>query len=181
MERSIGRMELLVNDLLDISRIEGGKLAMRVTESDLAALCRAVAEEQMAASERHIEVDLPAEPLLVPMDAERIAQVVANLVSNALKYSIHGCPVTLRARREGDFALVAVRDEGAGIPPEAQELLFERFYRVPGVQVQTGSGVGMGLGLYISREIVERHGGRIWVESAVGEGTTFFFTLPVKQ
>ncbi len=179
MERSIGRMELLVNDLLDISRLEGGKLAIHVTESDLAVLCRAVAEEQMTASERHIDLDLPAKPLMVPMDAERIAQVVTNLVSNAIKYSPADCPVSLGARLDGDSALVAVRDEGMGIPPDAQELLFERFYRVPGVQVQTGSGVGMGLGLYISREIVERHGGRIWVESRVGEGTTFFFTLPL--
>jgi two-component system phosphate regulon sensor histidine kinase PhoR len=181
MERSIGRMELLVNDLLDISRIEGGKLALRIAESDLGALCRNVAEEQMTASERHIEVNVPAKPLTVPMDAERIAQVITNLVSNALKYSNNDCPVTLSARRERDSALVSVHDEGAGIPPEAQELLFERFYRVPGVQVQTGSEVGMGLGLYISREIVERHGGRIWVESAVGEGTTFFFTLPWRR
>ena len=181
MERSIGRMELLVNDLLDISRIEGGKLAMRVEEADLAAVCRAVAEEQMTASERRIKVNMPTKPLLVPMDAERIAQVLTNLVSNALKYSTHNCPVTISARREDEEALVAVHDEGSGIPPESQELLFERFYRVPGVQVQTGSEVGMGLGLYISREIVERHGGRIWVESQVGEGTTFFFTLPLEQ
>jgi two-component system phosphate regulon sensor histidine kinase PhoR len=179
MERSIWRMELLVNDLLDVSRIEGGKLALRIEESDLVAVCRAVAEEQMAASERSIELDLPRAPLMVPMDAERIAQVIANLLSNALKYSPADCRVTLRARHEGGSALVSVRDEGAGIPPDAQEQLFERFYRVPGVQVQTGSGVGMGLGLYISREIVERHGGRIWVESAVGEGTTFFFSLPM--
>jgi two-component system phosphate regulon sensor histidine kinase PhoR len=181
MERSIGRMELLVNDLLDISRIEGGKLALRIAESNLGALCRNVAEEQMTASERHIEVNVPAKPLLVPIDAERIAQVITNLVSNALKYSNPDCPVTLRARRERDFVLVSVHDEGAGIPPEAQEMLFERFYRVPGVQVQTGSEVGMGLGLYISREIVERHGGHIWVESAVGEGTTFSFTLPLRR
>jgi signal transduction histidine kinase len=107
--------------------------------------------------------------------------VLTNLLSNALKYSAQECPVALGVRAEGQRAVLTVRDEGAGIPAESLPHLFERFYRVPGVQVQSGSGVGMGLGLFITHEIVERHGGTIQVQSAVGEGTTFTVTLPLAR
>jgi PAS domain S-box-containing protein len=182
MERSIERMERLVNDLLDVSRIEGGKLALRLEEVDLRELCRQAAEEQTAATDRAIALELPAKPLRAVVDPERIGQVLTNLLSNALKYSPHGCQVSLSLgvtpERE---ALFTIHDEGAGIPPELQHHLFQRFYRVPGVQVQSGSGVGLGLGLYISREIVERHHGRIWVESDVGSGASFRFTIPLER
>lgn len=179
MERAIGRMERLVNDLLDVSRIDSGRLALRRERFDLAALCRQVAEEQTAATERPIEVELLAEPITVYADADRIGQVLTNLLSNALKYSAELSAVRLRVEVGQEMATVSVYDAGAGIPPEDLAHLFERFYRVPGVQVQSGSGVGLGLGLFISKEIVERHGGRMWVESAVGAGSTFSFTLPV--
>ncbi|MBF6592073.1 MAG: hypothetical protein IVW57_16310, partial [Ktedonobacterales bacterium] len=180
MERSIERMERLVNDLLDVSRIQAGKLALRLELCDLSEICRQIAEEQSAAAERAITLVLPEAPVLAVADAERIGQVLTNLLSNAIKYSPAGCPITLSLRiTEEHQALLAVHDEGGGIPPELQGHLFERFYRVPGVQVQSGSGVGLGLGLYISREIVERHRGRIWVESDVGAGATFAFTIPL--
>ena len=178
MERAIGRMERLVNDLLDVSRIDSGKLPLRPERFDLAALCQEVAEEQMAASERPIDLDLPAKPLEVNADPDRIGQVLANLISNALKYSTERSRVSVRLARHGDTVTASVYDAGGGIPAEDLPHLFERFYRVPGVQVQSGSGVGLGLGLYISKEIVERHGGHIWVESTVGTGSTFGFTLP---
>jgi PAS domain S-box-containing protein len=180
MDRSIERMERLVNDLLDVSRIQAGKLALRLEDCDLAALCRQIAQEQSAASDRPITLDLPEQPIIATADPERLGQVLTNLLSNALKYSPPGCLVSLTLHVEdGGQAHMIVRDEGAGIPPDLQEHLFERFYRVPGVQVQSGSGVGLGLGLYISREIVERHHGRIWVESSVGEGASFHVTLPL--
>jgi PAS domain S-box-containing protein len=180
MERSIERMERLVNDLLDVTRIQERKLALRLESCDLVTIARQVAAEQMAATERPITLDLPSEPVMTIADSERIGQVLTNLLSNALKYSSPGCPVWLKLEvvpaREAHFV---VKDEGAGIPPGLQTHLFERFYRVPGVQVQSGSGVGLGLGLYISREIVERHGGRMSVESGVGQGAAFHVTLPL--
>lgn len=178
MERAIGRMERLVNDLLDVSRIDSGRLALRRERFDLATLCREVAAEQMAATERPIDLNLPDAAVDVEADPDRIGQVLTNLISNALKYSAERSAVTLRLAVVDNTVTVSIHDAGAGIPPEDLPHLFERFYRVPGVQVQSGSGVGLGLGLYISKEIVERHGGRMWVESAVGEGSTFSFTLP---
>lgn len=182
MERAIVRMERLVNDLLEVSRMGEGKLQFAVEPADLGVICRQVVEEQVAATNRTVELTLPDEPLVAPVDAGRIAQVLTNLVSNALKYSPAQRSVSVAVRVEQvdgrAEAHIAVRDQGGGIPQEALPHLFERFYRAPGVQVQSGSGVGLGLGLYISREIMERHGGRIWVESTPGEGSCFHIALP---
>jgi len=179
MERAIERMERLVNDLLDASRIESGRLALNREPMDLIALCRQIAEEQHAATGRTIELDLPTHAVQAVADAERIGQVLTNLLSNALKYSSSASPVWLQLTASESQALVRIRDSGPGIPTSALPHLFERFYRVPGVQVQSGSGVGLGLGLYISRDIVIRHGGRMWAESQEGVGTTFSFALPL--
>jgi signal transduction histidine kinase/FixJ family two-component response regulator len=179
MERSIARMELLVNDLLDISRIESGKLPLHVERCDVIVLCREIAEEQTATSARTLHLDLPAEPVEIDLDADRIGQVLSNLLSNAIKYSPPAAPIELTVRRDAGEVILAVRDYGPGIPTEELPHVFERFYRVPGIQVLAGSGVGLGLGLYICREIVERHGGRIWVESEPGQGSAFFVALPL--
>lgn len=179
MERAIGRMERLIGDLLDVSRIDSGKLLLRPEDFDLAALCRATAAEQEEVTERSVTLDLPAHPVVVHADSERIEQVLTNLLSNALKYSLSDAAVVLRLRTRGGEAIVSVTDHGNGIPQDALPHLFERFYRVPGIQVQYGSGVGMGLGLYLCRELVERHGGRIWAESETSTGSTFAFTLPL--
>lgn len=179
MERAIGRMERLIGDLLDVSRIELGRLALRIEPSDLTAICRQAAEDHTEAAERPITLDLPEELVVLPLDAERIEQVLANLLSNALKYSLPQRPVVLRLRAKAGEARVTVEDAGGGIPPDALPHIFERFYRVPGVQVQSGSGVGLGIGLYISKEIIERHGGRMWAESELGRGSRFSFALPL--
>lgn len=179
MGRAIGRMEMLVNDLLDISRIESGRLALRTEHADLVALCHQVADEQRAATGRRISVEIPQAPVTLEMDVDRISQVLANLLSNALKYSPADRPVVLSARTTDSEATLRVVDQGPGIPADELPHVFERFYRVPGITIQTGSGVGMGLGLYICHEIVERHGGRIWAESAPGKGSIFNVVLPV--
>lgn len=179
MERAIARMERLVNDLLDVSRIESGRLALHMELCDLVDVCRMTAGEQMDMSEREITLRLPERIVPVVADADRIGQVLTNLLSNALKYSASDRLVTLSLHTETDEAVIAVRDEGAGIPEELLPHLFDRFYRVPGVQVQTGSGVGLGLGLNISKEIVEQHGGHIWATSGIGSGSTFSFSLPL--
>lgn len=179
MERAIARMERLVNDLLDVSRIESGRLALHMEPCDLVDVCRMAAEEQMAVTEREISLLLPEDAVQVIADPDRIDQVLANLLSNALKYSARDRAVTLSLHRNKSEAVISVRDEGAGIPEELLPHLFDRFYRVPGVQVQSGSGVGLGLGLYISKEIVERHGGHIWVTAGIGSGSKFSFSLPL--
>jgi signal transduction histidine kinase len=184
-QRQVDRLDRLVGDLLDVSRIRAGKLDLRLEPCDLAALVRdAVQEQRLAWPGRQITLVLPDKPVLVEADPDRIGQVVTNYLTNALKYSPDEAPVQVALTVEWDagateFARVAVRDKGPGLPEEEQEQIWERFHRVPGIEVQSGSGVGLGLGLHISREIVQRHGGAVGVEGAVGAGSTFWFTLPL--
>ncbi len=179
MERSVARMEQLVNDLLDASRIAVGKLTLRPEPCQFVELCRQVVEEQTLATNRAITLNAPEEDVAVEVDRERICQVITNLLSNALKYSPAGAPISLTIERNGQMVILCVRDQGPGIPAEALPHIFDRFYRVPQIEVQSGSGVGLGLGLHISREIVERHGGHIWAESVVGDGSAFYVALPL--
>jgi PAS domain S-box-containing protein len=179
MTTAIVRMERLINDLLDVSRIQEGKLTLTMTVCDLGAICRDAAREQELINQRPIHLSLPdRESLPVHADIERLRQVVVNLLSNALKYSPPNSPVSLHVRESGGQYLVSVEDHGPGLSPDKRRRLFQRFYRAPGVQVQSGSGVGLGLGLYISREIVRNHGGDIWVESEPGHGSVFTFSIP---
>jgi signal transduction histidine kinase len=181
MERSTDRMERLINDLLDITRIEAGKLILRLEPCDLVALCKQASEEESAAWHRPIDLYLPDEPMVVELDAERIRQVILNLLSNAFKYSLPEQNVTLRLSLEDHFALVTIQDSGTGIPEEALPHLFEQFFRVTDTPVQLGSQVGMGIGLYICQTIIERHHGQIGVRSEVAKGSTFWFKLPLSQ
>jgi signal transduction histidine kinase len=181
MEHSTNRLQLLVDDLVDVLRIEMDKLDLRPERSDLSAICREAAEDQRQITGRTIKLSMPKAAILVEADADRVGQVVTNLVSNAIKYSLADQPVKLTLGIAGDEAIVSVRDHGPGLPPDEFVHIFERFYRAPGVDVQSGSRMGLGLGLYISRQIVERHGGRIWVESVPGKGSTFSFALPLHR
>jgi signal transduction histidine kinase/PAS domain-containing protein len=177
----VGRMDRLINDLVDVSRVQAGKLELRPERTDLAAIVREVVKEQReTASTRTISLQLPAD-MCVPVIADpgRIEQVVANYLTNALRYSPADRPVAVGVRIERQQARVWVRDEGPGLPPEEQERIWERFHRANGIAVQSGTGIGLGLGLHISRTIVERHHGQVGVESAPGAGSTFWFTLPL--
>src|SRR5262249_14185393 len=142
------------------------------------AICRQAAEDQSAATHRAIAVAVPKEPVDVVVDADGIGHVVANLLSNAIKFSPHERPITLTFHPEARALVVSVHDEGPGIASDELPRLFQRFHRVPGVAIQDGSKIGFGLGLYICKAIIERHGGRIWVDSTVGKGSTFSFALP---
>ncbi|MEO7075942.1 MAG: ATP-binding protein [Ktedonobacterales bacterium] len=183
-DRQVDRLARLVNDLLDVSRIQSGRLEMRPEPCDLVAqITDAVQEQRQGWPDRVIALNLAENSVPVCADADRIGQVITNLLTNALKYSAEDQPVAVTLSIEGelsDLARVAVRDCGPGLPETEQAHIWERFHRVPGIEQQSGSGVGLGLGLYISRTIIERHGGHIGVESAPGQGSTFWFTLSIQ-
>jgi PAS domain S-box-containing protein len=179
--RQTDRLDRLVSDLLDVSRIQVGRLEMRSEPCDLEIIIQETIQEQrMINPTRSILVKMPVEQAVpIKADADRIGQVVANYLVNALKYSSVDKPVTVSLETVGPVARVSVHDEGPGLPPAEQERIWERFHRVQGVEVQTGSGIGLGLGLYISKTIIAWHGGRVGVVSAPGKGSTFWFTLPI--
>ena len=170
------RLQALVEDILDVSRIGRGRITIGAARTDaLRLLSRAVSEAQGPARAQRVAVELegPAGEVPVLADEERVAVVLGNLLANALRHTPEGGRIVARVRRHGSTARFEVQDSGHGIPPQHLEHVFERFYQVPGVL----SG-GLGIGLYISREIVEAHGGAMGVESQEGRGSTFWFTLP---
>ncbi len=172
------RLTALINDLLDASRIEAGRLALHFEPTRLDTLVeRVLSTMDVERGQHRIDFTHPAQPVRIRGDRYRLEQVIANLVENALKYSPGDSTVRVTLEVNDDFALLSVKDEGIGIPSDQKEQLFERYFRARNVSV-TSYG-GLGLGLYISRDIVERHGGRIWVESEVGRGSTFYVALPL--
>jgi signal transduction histidine kinase len=180
-DHQVAHLERLVNDLLDVSRARVGGLDLHPESNDLRAIVReVVAEQHQAAPTRPLLLEVPAaQPVPVYADADRVGQVVTNYLTNALKYSPPEQPVVVGLDVASNKARVWVLDQGPGLPPEEQEGIWERFHRARGIQVQNGSGAGLGLGLYISRTIIERHRGRVGVESSPGHGSTFWFTLPL--
>jgi signal transduction histidine kinase/putative methionine-R-sulfoxide reductase with GAF domain len=178
----VKRLNRLIGDLLDVARIEADKLELMPLPCDLAVIVRdAVQAQQIAWPNRIIALDLASEHVPLVADAERISQVVSNFLTNALKYSPQDQRVQVNLLVYGEQARVLVRDRGPGLSPEQQEMVWERFQRVPGIVVQSGSGVGLGLGLYICKSLIERHHGQVGVESTPGQGSTFWFTLPLAR
>jgi signal transduction histidine kinase len=178
----LGRLSTLVNDVLDVSRIQASRLRIRPRWCDLVEIVRAEVDEQRGlAATRTIRLEFPEVPIPVQADAERIGQVVANYLTNALKYSSEDQAVTVGLDRTATRARVWVHDEGPGVAPEEQERIWERFYHAERIEHRHGSSVGLGLGLYISRTIIMQHAGEVGVESEPGAGATFWFTLPVDE
>jgi signal transduction histidine kinase len=171
------RLAELLNDLLDLQRIEQGTLELRIDDVDLNDLLSAQVTLYSAQSEAHkLHLDLADEPLVVLGDRDRLAQVIGNLLSNAIKYSPDGGRVQVSASHVGDEAWIWVRDEGLGIPAEHQDRIFTKFFRA---DVGRERGIsGTGLGLVLARQIVEAHGGQIGFESAEDKGSTFWLQLP---
>ncbi len=181
-DRQVDLLNRLVGDLLDMSRIQSQRLELRIEPADLAAIAREVTHEQrLAWPERTITLDVPDGPVPVGADADRIGQVLGNYLTNALKYSESDRPVAVVLSVEGGEARVSVTDQGPGLPAEELERIWERFHRVAGIEVLSGSSVGLGLGLHIGKTLIERHGGTVGVTSAVGRGSTFWFTLPLER
>ncbi len=179
--RGMDRLARLVDDLLDVSRIQAGHLELRRVPCDLREVVReVVAEQREVHPQRTIQLSVTAPSAVwVHADIDRLRQVVINYLTNALKYSPKDRPVTVQVSAQDGTARVAVVDEGPGIAAHEQAQLWELFHRVPGIEVQVGSTIGLGLGLHICKTIVERHGGQVGVESTVGKGSTFWFTLPL--
>lgn len=176
------RQERLVTALLDVSRIQSGKLSMESEAFDLVVLVREMIEEQrMAHPHRSISLAVAEAEMAASVlaDRDRIGQVVTQYLANALKYSNEDRPVWVGVTRDGGVARVSVRDEGQGIAPQEHERVWDLFYRATAIEHMSGSEIGLGLGLHISKTIIERHGGAVGVESQPGEGNTFWFTLPL--
>lgn len=176
IQQYTARMNRLIGDLVDVASIEAGKLAVEPGERDAAPLIRETAESfhaLAAAGGVSLVSETSGDTLLARYDHERILQVLANLVSNSLKFTPEGGRVKIRAALRGEEVEFSVTDTGTGIPAEHLEQVFERFW-----QVKAGDRRGAGLGLFIARCIVEAHGGRISAHSEVGKGTTVAFTLP---
>ena len=170
----------LIRDLLESSIIDAGLLKLEPQPVRLHRLARDVVEDAARRNSRHrFLVDFPAGFPLVEADPRRVEQVLRNLLDNAVKYSPEAGLVVVRGEALANEVVISVADQGVGIAPEDLNRLFEKFFRV-----KTGLGrhvVGSGLGLPIARTIVESHGGRIWAESQVGQGSTFYFTLPLAR
>jgi len=177
IEREADRLNRLVENLLDMSRIEGGALKPEKEWYAISALVQDVVERlQPLLHGREIRTSLPPDLPPVQVDYLYIDQVLTNLLENAVRYTPPGSPIDISAEVKDGQVLVSVADRGPGIPPGQRERIFDKFYRVLTYQRDTR---GSGLGLAVCRGLVEAHGGRIWVESRMGGGALFRFTLPL--
>jgi signal transduction histidine kinase len=176
------RLTRMINDLLDLSKIEAGRLEVQLEPLELEPVfSRALSTTHPLFADKSIKAasEVAAGLPAVYADADWLHQVLTNLLSNAVKFSPEGGTIRLSGRKEGGFALIRVADEGPGIPPDRLEQVFERFHQAR--DPQKSHPLGTGLGLTISREIVERMGGKIWVESELGAGAVFSFTVPLAE
>lgn len=173
----IRKMTAMINGFLNVSRLESGKIHIDRKRFDMAELVKEAEEESLVTITSHHVVFAPVVETFVVADRDKISHVISNLMSNAVKYSPAGSTINIACITINGMAQVSVQDQGAGIAPEHLDKLFDRYYRTENASSSAVSGFG--IGLYLSAEIVRRHEGRIWAESQPGEGSTFFFTLPV--
>jgi len=173
------RLNRMINEMLDLDRMEAGKIRIQPKPVDLNSLVHEVIDRARASTDNHsLRTELDEALPIINADPDRLIQVISNLVSNAVKYSPDGGEVTISTAAENGQIRVAVKDQGVGIPPEFIGRVFGRYERFE--NSKTSKVVGTGLGLAISRQIIELHGGKIWVESKVGSGSTFQFTVPLQ-
>jgi len=177
LNKQVARLTAIISDLLDISKIQAGKMELNITKTSLTCLINENIETVKQISGREIDCILPADDQMVMVDSHKIGQVLINILTNATKYSDPSTKVVVTTTRVGDEIHIEVKDEGIGIAPEHLDKIFTQFYRVS----KTGKSriEGLGLGLYISREIMEGHGGRIWADSKEGKGTIVYIQFPI--
>ena len=180
IEKHADRLTCLIEDLLTISRLESGQIVMNIQKVGLRSVAEDVKDDLLSRAgdkKVNLENQVP-DDVVVRADADRVQQVIFNLVDNAIKYGRPEGRVWISARlADGQFAEISVRDNGPGIPPDSIDRVFERFYRADKARSREQGGTG--LGLSIVKHIVQSHGGEVRVESELGRGTTFFFTLPL--
>jgi len=179
MDGQLNKLTSLIADLLDATKIEGGKLQFHEGYFDFKELVVEIVEEMQQTTTKHELTKKLAPPKTVYGDRDRIGQVITNFISNAIKYSPHTKEIMITTSEHTDSVTLSVQDFGIGIPKEKQGRVFDRFFRVSGLKQDTYAGLG--LGLYIAGEIVKRHSGNIWVESNGKRGATFCFRLPIKK
>ena len=173
----IKKMTALINGFLNVSSFEAGKIYLNVEAFMIDDLLEEIVDDVLMTNTNHNIILKPGPSLLIHGDRDKIGQVANNFINNAIKYSPKGTTIALACKSSKDLVEVSIKDEGVGIEPADQVKLFDRFYRVDNALTKTTSGFG--LGLYLSAEIIRKHGGEVWVESEPGKGSTFFFNLPV--
>lgn len=180
IEEEADRLTGLIENLLDATRLQSGKLTLEFEPVHLDRLAHDLVEKFKTQTDKHrFELSFPEQFPVIQGDAQRLTQVLSNLLGNAIKYSPAGGEISVTGERLPEAVKVSVSDRGIGLPAEEQERVFERFYRVDNALSRETQGAG--LGLYIVRSIIEAHGGRIWAESNRSQGTTFHFTIPISQ
>lgn len=178
IDAQINKLSTLIADLLDVTRTQTGNLSLHQESFDVDELIKEVVENMQLTTQKHT-IETEGEACThITADRDRTAQILINFLSNAIKYSPQSTKIIVEVSCNKREVVVSVKDFGIGIPKDKTEQVFGRFMRVPGRHMETFPGLG--LGLYISSQIIERQGGRIWVESQQGEGSTFYFSLPLK-
>ena len=176
--KQVKKLNSLIEDLLHMSRFEAGKLELDMQVFDFRKILADIAETfKYQHNSRKIKIDLGAHPVHIKADEQRIQQAVLNLLSNALKYSPNSSEIEIQLTTENEHAILKIKDEGIGLEEEEQKMIFTRFYRAKSTERISG----LGLGLYLTKKIIERHQGEIWVESQPGKGSSFYFSLPMKK
>nr|WP_290427246.1 sensor histidine kinase [Mucilaginibacter aquariorum] len=179
VERQIKKMQNMINGFLNLSQAESGKIQLDKQDFDLGELINDVMNETKLITTSHTINFLPCEPMAIHADKEKIEQVVINLFNNAIKYSPKQTVITVSCEITDNKAQVCVKDEGIGIDEQDIDKLFKRYYRVENKHTENINGFG--IGLYLCAEIIRHHHGSIWVESEVGKGSAFYFSLPLAK
>jgi two-component system sensor histidine kinase KdpD len=178
MDQETDRLIRLISDILDMSRLDAGAMKLKQGKYLVSEIVSSVKGRLEVLTAHHqLVIDVPEKLPAIFVDEMRIGQVISNLVENAVKFSLANSAITIGARLEKENIVISVTDHGEGMPKEVTEKLFNRFYQAE--DVVTGRRSGTGLGLAICRGIIENHGGKIWVESKVKEGSKFSFSLPI--
>ncbi|CAN5857669.1 hypothetical protein BH11BAC4_BH11BAC4_25880 [soil metagenome] len=179
ISRQVDKLSAIIGDLLDISKIEANKFDLNYARTSLVNLIKEAVEAGKQHAESHeVIFELPAEDIMVTVDAQKMGQLLINLVTNAIKYSPDADKILVVATLLGDQVEVSIRDWGIGIDQLHLEKIFNRFYRVQATQNKTQ---GLGVGLYLAQEVIEAHSGKIWLESELGKGSVFHISFPIEN